>query len=601
MLEGVEDKMASSAPETCSAGHTLSVAFLIGSDNISTRNSIQAICELPNIKPMAILMDTERVPFSRRFKNLRRNVRVNGWKYLVKRLSSSLRELTEGLAFRAAISPHEVQSLLRRAFPHQCFNIEELSERYGAPLYSAGNLNGRVASELLSASKADLGIVLGTRILKRSIFSIPPQGCINLHKGKVPDYRGMPPGFWELFDGAPTAGVTVHFVDDGLDTGDVLATSEFQISTTETPVTLMEKLHRHGILALREAVVSLQDGSAIRRRQPETTNRPRSKPSHQNVAALKKRLPHWRAANDGYRALKNLYALALYYSGGYALVRVAHRLWSSRGAILLYHRVNEYARDPLTADTRIFASHLLALSNRYPTLTTSEFVRRIRARISIPPTTIGIHFDDCYQDVFTNGAPLLAALGLPATAFINSGFVDTARVYPHDARKFPFAFPNLSSREVREWVNLGFEVGNHTVNHVDLGVHPLEEVEDEITQCERELHNITGQVINLFSFPFGDVRNIRDEVVDCIRERGYLALFSAHGGFVTSKTDAFDIPRLGANGDLNPLVLLLEVEGLAPNQVAGYFRQLISRFKNLVVFGGQKHSHRSPSQPRWWK
>jgi peptidoglycan/xylan/chitin deacetylase (PgdA/CDA1 family) len=189
--------------------------------------------------------------------------------------------------------------------------------------------------------------------------------------------------------------------------------------------------------------------------------------------------------------------------------------------------------------------------------------------------------------VYTNAAPLLAAVRFPATAFINSGFIDTSRVYPHDSQKFPFIFSNLSSVEVSEWVGLGFELGNHTVNHVDLGVHPLEEVKREIAQCELELRNITGQTTNLFSFPFGTVRNIRQEVVECIRASGYLALFSAHGGFVTSQTDAYDIPRLGANGDLNPLVLLMEVEGLWPNQIAAYFRSSVNRIKKRIAFGSQ--------------
>jgi peptidoglycan/xylan/chitin deacetylase (PgdA/CDA1 family) len=174
----------------------------------------------------------------------------------------------------------------------------------------------------------------------------------------------------------------------------------------------------------------------------------------------------------------------------------------------------------------------------------------------------------------TNGAPLLAAVGFPATAFINSGFIDTSRVYPHDAQGYPFIFPNLTSGQVREWVQLGFEIGNHTANHVDFGVHPLEEVKREIVECEKELRNITGQEINLFSFPFGNAKNIRPEVVECIKVSGYLALFSAYGGFVTSKTDVYDIPRLGANGDLNPLVLLLETEGLAPHQIALHARRI---------------------------
>jgi peptidoglycan/xylan/chitin deacetylase (PgdA/CDA1 family) len=554
------------------AQQVLRVAFLIGSDDRSTLDSVEAICALPGIKPVAVLMDTELVPISRRLRNLRRNISKEGWSYPLRRSLSALRNFTERLAYRTAVSEDDVHKLLHRAFPQRFFSISELGNHYGFVVHAVGNLNGPVAVERLSASEADLGIVLGTRILKATTFSVPRLGSINLHKGKVPDYRGTPPGFWELFDGAPTAGVTVHFVDSGLDTGDVLVEREITISSKETPDSLLEKLHREGNVAICEAISKLQDGSAVRKPQMPAANKPRTKPSHKDVLALRNRLPHWRNSSDTYGIFKNLYALAVYYLGVYAIVRAIHRLSSSRGVIFLYHRINDYARDPLTADTQSFAAHLLALSKRYSVMDSSDLVRRIRENVSVPPTAVTIHFDDCYKDIFINGAPLLRAIDFSATAFINSGFVDTCRVYPHDAQKYPFVLANLSSMEVREWVNLGFEVGNHTVNHVDLGVCPLEEVKHEIRDCERDLQRITGRPVNLFSFPFGGNKNIRPEVVDCIRSSGYLGLFSAHGGFVTSKTDPYDIPRLAANGDLNPLVLLLEVEDLAPHQLADHFR-----------------------------
>jgi peptidoglycan/xylan/chitin deacetylase (PgdA/CDA1 family) len=567
------------------AQQALRVTFLIGSDTQSTRDSIEAICALPHIKPVAVLMDTDRAPLSRRLRNLRRNISKEGWGYPLRRTLGALRNFTERLAYRTAVSEDDVQNLLRRAFPQRFFSISQLGNYYGFAVHAVGSLNSAIAVEHLLASKADLGIVLGTRILKATTYNVPRLGCLNLHKGKVPLYRGMPPGFWELFDGATTAGVTVHFVDSGLDTGDVLVEREIPISPKETPDSLLEKLHKEGNVAICEAVSRVHAGSAVRRPQLPTTNKPRSKPSHKDVLALRTRLLHWRSSSDIYGIIKNLYALALYYLGVYGIVRAVHRFSSARGAIFLYHRINDYAGDPLTADTQTFAAQLITLSKRYPTMASCELVRRIREKLPIPPTTVIIHFDDCYEDVFTNGGPLLTALGISATAFVNSGFVDTCRVYPHDAEEYPFVFPNLSSKEVREWAQLGFEVGNHTVNHVDLGVHPLDEAKHEIRDCERYLQSITGgRPINLFSFPFGNVKNIRPEVVDCIRTSGYLGLFSAHGGFVTSGTDLYDIPRLGANGDLNPLVLLLEVEDLAPHQVADHFRRITRGIPRLFEF-----------------
>jgi formyl transferase-like protein len=190
----------------------LTVAFLVGHSGRSTILSIEAVCRVRGVLPVGIVLDEELAPFTKRVANLRKNVRREGWSYLPARAIAALAEYADGQTRRAVIMESEVREVLHRAFPDRCFSLEELAERYSMPLLRAGNLNSPGAAAALGNLKPDLGIVLGTRILKESTFSVPRLGCINLHKGKVPEYRGMPPGFWELFDGASTAGITVHRV-----------------------------------------------------------------------------------------------------------------------------------------------------------------------------------------------------------------------------------------------------------------------------------------------------------------------------------------------------------------------------------------------------
>jgi peptidoglycan/xylan/chitin deacetylase (PgdA/CDA1 family) len=110
-------------------------------------------------------------------------------------------------------------------------------------------------------------------------------------------------------------------------------------------------------------------------------------------------------------------------------------------------------------------------------------------------------------------------------------------------------------------------VGAHTVNHVDLGTITLDRARIEIVESGQELSAVLGTPISLFSFPFGSVRNIRQETADIVMHSNYEALFSAHGGFVGLSTGLSDIPRMGCSGDTRPLYLLLEIEGLAPNRL----------------------------------
>jgi peptidoglycan/xylan/chitin deacetylase (PgdA/CDA1 family) len=554
------------------SGPTLRVVFLIGGDSRATRLSIASVCEIPGVVPIAALLDTGQTSFPRRWANFRRNTRKEGWRYIPHRILHVLRASTSALAHRAVVTPAEVEQLLRKAFPERCHTMDDLRRKYGFSVRGVGNLNGPEAIRALRECRGDLGIVLGTRILKPTTFSIPRLGCINLHKGKVPEYRGLPPGFWELYDGATTAGVTVHFVDSKLDTGDIVATEEFAISPRETPDTLAQKLHQQGASILARAVAAIQTGAAQPIPQSHTTIKPRTKPTLSDVAALRQRLPHWRDQSDLRVILRNLVALGVFYSGIYSLVRKLRR--KSRAAIVLYHRVNDFSPDVLTVETDALAAHLLAISKYYPTITSNQLVARLHAKERIAPTAVLIHFDDCYRDVHTNGRPLLTAAGVPATVFINSGYIDTDRSFEHDREKFPFQYENSRQADLHDWIASGFEIGSHTVNHVDLGQCSREEAQFEISQSKVQLQSIMAQPVSLFSFPFGGIANIRPDIRDLVGQAGYSAVFSAHGGYIGADTDIWDIPRLGISSYTHhSLWLLMEIEGLTPSGIASRIKQ----------------------------
>ena len=75
----------------------------------------------------------------------------------------------------------------------------------------------------------DLGVVVGAPILRTELFSLPRLGCINLHLGAAPEFRGSSPGFYELLEGVAEVGVTVHRVTDTLDGGNILLQERFPL------------------------------------------------------------------------------------------------------------------------------------------------------------------------------------------------------------------------------------------------------------------------------------------------------------------------------------------------------------------------------------
>ena len=145
--------------------------------------------------------------------------------------------------------------------------------------------------------RPDLGVLAGTYILGESVFSIPPLGSINLHCGKVPEYRGSAPGFWEIYHGESSVGVTVHRVTADLDSGGVLAQELFPLNPAPPgdPLTCLEELRRdvllpNGVRMLAEAVEALAQGAARERPQDQEVARTFPSPDHRAVRELRRRV-----------------------------------------------------------------------------------------------------------------------------------------------------------------------------------------------------------------------------------------------------------------------------------------------------------------------
>src|SRR5262245_41920403 len=99
--------------------------------------------------------------------------------------------------------------------------LGEFARGLEVPIHFLSNYHTDESITLMREAEADLGIVWGTNILKESVFKIPRLGSINIHQGRAPYYRGGPPVFWELYNGEQEVGITVHFVESTVDTGEI--------------------------------------------------------------------------------------------------------------------------------------------------------------------------------------------------------------------------------------------------------------------------------------------------------------------------------------------------------------------------------------------
>ena len=124
----------------------LRVVFLISRRNASTALSIAEVCRTSGVEPVAVLIDTARPGFSRRWRNLRRNIRREGLGYVFHRAVTVLRLFLERFADRI-IPAEEVDALLHQAFPAR--DLQQLSQLYGFQIFEVGNLNGAACAERL--------------------------------------------------------------------------------------------------------------------------------------------------------------------------------------------------------------------------------------------------------------------------------------------------------------------------------------------------------------------------------------------------------------------------------------------------------------------
>lgn len=106
-----------------------------------------------------------------------------------------------------------------------------------------------------------------TRRVPSALLALPRLGFLNLHPSLLPDYRGPRPVYWQLRHGAPT-GITVHYMDEGLDTGDIAAQQRVALPRDITEADAEQRLMRVGLELLRGVLDALARGIVRRRPQP---------------------------------------------------------------------------------------------------------------------------------------------------------------------------------------------------------------------------------------------------------------------------------------------------------------------------------------------
>jgi methionyl-tRNA formyltransferase len=149
--------------------------------------------------------------------------------------------------------------------------VKEYALTENIPVYQPKTLRDGQALAILRQLMPELIVVAAYgKILPVDILELPRLGCVNVHSSLLPKYRGAAPINWAILNGESESGVTIMYMAEGLDTGDIIAQRATPIALDDTASTLHDRLAEMGAGLLTEVVAQLESGTATRTVQDDS-------------------------------------------------------------------------------------------------------------------------------------------------------------------------------------------------------------------------------------------------------------------------------------------------------------------------------------------
>ena len=504
-----------------------------------------------------------------------RNVRKHGWLFAPYRISLLL--ITQ--LSRIAKTPPR-----RTGEPRVNVAVEE---------FSALDIHDAETLARVRAWKPDLGVSLGAPILKPVLFSIPRLGTLNVHLGKVPEYRGAPPGFWELWHGASEVGATIHWMDEGLDTGAVLeaATAPMYPHDTRADVEARAAELAQSLLAKALQRISGGDLRAAPQRPGGRTHR---FPTIRQEFDLWRRLTWYRVRSrceDPLALLKIVFTSTwlAFYRPVRDLVRTA--LGRHPVRIFTFHRVTNLCRDGMTVAPEVFHEQIAYLRKHHTVVDLDSALDQLSPGAVIRKPVAAITFDDGYRSVNTGARPSMTELGVTGTCFVCTATTGTDKRYSHDETSVVRdRLDVMSWSELQSLVRSGWKIGGHTATHQRMSSLGTAQFEREVAEPVTVLHERLGVARPAMAYPFGGENDCTPEGVLAVKAAGYSALLSDYGGENHPGDDPFTLKRIDLGGDHDAAMWKAAAHGL---NLSG-FRRRLRREENAAP---AKHATPSLTKP----
>jgi len=220
------------------------------------------------------------------------------------------------------------------------------------------------------------------------------------------------------------------------------------------------------------------------------------------------------------------------------LVTLIFPLFSSAAVILQYHHVSDTTPASTSISPAQFAAHLEYLhDNGFKVVPLNKVIEAIKSQTPMTEKWVAITFDDAFEDILTNGTPLLEKYNYPYTLFVNPGAVSNKG--------------HMSWEQIIALSKKNVMIANHGFSHDSIARAPdgktkqqwLDEQSDSLLETERLIKERTGQNWRYFAYPYGEYT---PEIQQWLLDHDFVG-FSQQSGAVGIGSDLSIIPRFPAS------------------------------------------------------
>ena len=147
--------------------------------------------------------------------------------------------------------------------------VKTFAKEKGLHILQPTNLKSEDFLDDLKALNANLQVIVAFRMLPKVVWDMPEYGTFNLHASLLPNYRGAAPINWAIINGETKTGVSTFFIDEKIDTGEMILQKEVEIDPKENAGSLHDKLMQVGSNLVIDTIKLIEQGNVKTTPQPE--------------------------------------------------------------------------------------------------------------------------------------------------------------------------------------------------------------------------------------------------------------------------------------------------------------------------------------------